>query len=51
MTDSKPTVQPYRRVETGDSGLRIAHALEHIADQLTQINNKLDAVTAPPAPK
>ena len=52
MSDTKkPALPTYSRVKTGDSGLRIAHALEHIAEQLTQINAKMDLVTAPPEPK
>jgi hypothetical protein len=35
-------VQPYIPVNTADSGLRIAHALEFIAAQLAEINAKMD---------
>jgi hypothetical protein len=37
-----PIVKPYIPVQTGDSGLRIAHALEFIAAQLAYINAKMD---------
>jgi hypothetical protein len=37
-----PVVQPYIPAQTGDFGLRIAHALEFIAAQLAYINAKMD---------
>jgi len=41
------TSAPYTPVNTADSALRIAHALEYIAAQVGQINAKLDRVIEP----
>jgi hypothetical protein len=42
MSSEFPLVKPYVPVQTGDSGHRIAHALEFIATQLAYINAKMD---------
>jgi len=41
-----PPFKPYAPAPTTDSALRIAHAMEHIAAQLSEINAKLDRVIA-----
>jgi hypothetical protein len=42
MSAELPPVKPYIPAPTGDSGQRIAHALEFIAAQLAYINAKMD---------
>jgi hypothetical protein len=47
MTDTpKPPITPYAPVRTGDPGLRIAHALEHIASEITLLRAKLEEIAA-----
>lgn len=41
MSEQNPTGRPYSPALTGDSGQRIAHALEYIAARLGEINAKL----------
>jgi len=48
MSDQFPAVKPYIPVQTGDSGLRIAHALEFIAAQFAFINAKMDRPPSKP---
>lgn len=46
MSNQDKPAKPYSPAPTPDSGQRIAHALEHIAAQMSEINEKLGKLTA-----